>query len=73
MDRMNLLVQMGSLAQTACRERAGFSRPSLFGNPTAERQSRFRATVITVMVTLFALGLAAGAVCLLWSAFTIHE
>jgi hypothetical protein len=73
MDRMNLLVQMGTLVEAAWRGRSGFYRPSLFGEPAAERQSRFWATVIAVMVTLFALGLAAGAVYLLWSAFTIHE
>jgi flagellar basal body-associated protein FliL len=45
----------------------------MFGDPEAGRRSRFWVTLIAVIVTILALAIAAGAVYLLWSAFTIYQ
>jgi Tfp pilus assembly protein PilN len=69
----NLFVQLANAVVAVWRGRSVFSQPSLFGDPEADRRSRFWLTVVAVVVTLFAAALAAGAIYLLWWSFTIYQ
>jgi Tfp pilus assembly protein PilN len=69
----NFFVQLVNAVASVWRGRSTFSRPSMFGDPEAERRSRFWLTVITVVVTLLAVAIGAGVIYLIWWAFTIHE
>jgi hypothetical protein len=68
-----IFVQLANAVVAVWRGRSAFSRPSMFGDPEAERRSRFWLTIIAVIVTILALAMAAGVVYLLWSAFTTHQ
>jgi hypothetical protein len=53
--------------------RALLYRPSFFDEPKAKRRSQILGTFFCVLATLFLLGLAFGAVWLIWWAFTRHQ
>jgi hypothetical protein len=68
-----IFVQLANAVVAVWRGRSAFSQPSMFGDPEAGRRSRFWVTLIAVIVTILALAIAAGAVYLLWSAFTSYQ
>ena len=69
----DIFIQLANAVVAVWRGRSAFSQPSMFGDPEAERQSKFWLTLIAVIVTILATAIAAGAVYLLWSAFTSHQ
>jgi hypothetical protein len=68
-----IFVQLANAVVAVWRGRSAFSQPGMFDDPEAGRQSRFWVTLIAVIVTILALAIAAGAVYLLWSAFTSYQ
>jgi hypothetical protein len=68
-----IFVQLANAVVSVWRGRSAFYQPSMFGDHEAERRSRFWLTIIAVTVTILALAIAAGAIYLLWSAFTSYQ
>ena len=69
----DIFIQLANAVVAVWRGRSAFSQPSMFGDPDAERHSKFWLTIIAVTVTILAAAIAAGAVYLLWSAFTSYQ
>jgi hypothetical protein len=69
----NFFTQLVSSIIGLWRGRSLVSRSSSFGDPEAERRSRRWLTLIAIIVTIFLIALAVGAVYLVWWMFTIHE
>jgi Tfp pilus assembly protein PilN len=69
----NFFIQLANAVVNAWRARSTCSKPSMFGDPAEQRRSRFWLTVIAVMMTLFAVAIAAGVIFLIWWAFTTDK
>ena len=69
----NVFVQLANAVVGIWRARSVYSKPSMFDDPSEGRRSRFWLTLNAVIVTLFAIAIAAGVIYLIWWAFTVHE